>query len=202
MASVGDIISISPRGRFLGQLNMGTFFYQILVWAAGATINSAISSFSTLVGLPMRNLQSSGLLYFELEWKNWSNPAELVRSPYDLAGTVAGDAMAPANAAKFRLFGFSAITRSGWKRPGALVEADMSNGVILAGAFAKYDLFRDALKAVLEPAPSSAVQRLTPVIVGTALDGTKDLARINPVANVEYDLNTTTQTSRKIGRGA
>jgi hypothetical protein len=202
LATVGDIISISPRGRFLAQLNMNVFWYQIVVWAGAATITNALGQFAVQVGTPMRALQHSALLYFELEWKNWSNPAELVRSPYDVTGSGAGEAMAPANAGKYRFFGFSAATRSGWKRPGCLLEADVSSGVVQSAAFARWDAFRDGCKSILEPAPSSTIFRLAPVIVGTAADGSKDLARINPIANVEYDLNSTSQTSRKVGRGA
>lgn len=202
MAAEGDIISITPRGRFLAQLNMDVFFFQILVWGGTATIANAMAQWAIQVGTPMRAIQHTNILYFELEWKNWTNPAELVRSPYDVAGTGSGEAMAPANAGKFRLFGLSAITRSGWKRPGCLLEGDMVAGVLQAAAFTRWDLVRDGFKAVLEPTVGSTIFRLLPVIVGTALDGSKDLARVNPVVTCEYDLNTSTQTSRKIGRGA
>jgi hypothetical protein len=202
MAAVGDIISITARGRFLGQLNLNVYWYQLLVWGGAATIANGLAQFAIQVGSPIRALQSAQLLYFELEWKNWSNTAELVRSPYDVLGTAGGEAMAPVNAGKYRLFGFSAVTRSGWKRPGCLSESDVTNGAVLAGAFTRWDAARDGLKAILEPTVGSTVFRLQPVIVGTASDGSKDLARVNPVANCEYDLNTSSQTSRKIGRGA
>lgn len=202
MPAVGDIISLAPKGRYLGQINMNVYFYQVLVWGGAATVANAIAQWAIQVGIPLRNIQSIGLLYFENEWKNWSNPAELIRVPYDVAGTQTGDGYAPANAGKYRLYGVSHITRSGWKRPGALVEGQVANGAVVSGSFALWDALRDGLKAVLEPTVGSTVFRLQPVIVGTAVDGSKDLARINPVASCEYLLDTTTQVSRKIGRGA
>lgn len=204
MPSVGDLIKITSCSKIFSQDACNTFYFLVAVWTGAIEIEDFLAVFQDLVLDPIAPQLSTALVPNFLEWRSLDNPAEIVTIPGGFDGADgATTAVASFAAVSVRLFGETAVTRSGWKRIPGLTEDGLISGALNPGTLTAFQNWADdSLQLpVMAPAGTGADATLIPVIVGRNPDGSYNLSAVNPVASAVVQSNLTTQNTRKIGRG-
>jgi len=162
--------------------------------------------FDTWVGQLTEN-QSTGLTHvrgelYEVNGLDFGIYAPSVPS----AGLLAGDSMPPFVAVKVQQVRASRATRHGWKRFAGLPEASASNGQLLPAVLTAWQdnmetLFDENQTFYSSEFPMTRNITLQPIIWG-GNDPDFPLGRYSAIDDVVVSNETTSQVTRKIGRGA
>lgn len=201
MPSIGDLVRITSCSNIYSQLACNVFYYVVAAWTGAVDIETVLDKWSEEVTLPLAPRLSTSLTPGTVKWENVDNPAETASVVGGFAGTDTGDTMPSFVAYSVRLFGETAITRSGWKRIPGVPEAFISDGEVVAATMTAFDAW---VAASLVAPVSSEVPGdflLEPVIVGRNPDGSLNLTAINPIASGKTQPRVSTQNTRKVGRG-
>lgn len=201
MASVGDLIRITACSNLFSQQVCNVFYYVVAIWTGTIDIDDVLEKWNEDIAIPIGPNLSSQLTPGTLKWENVDNPAETVTITGGFAGSAAGDAMPSFVAVSIRLYGETALTRSGWKRLPGIGEGNVANGELGTLVVAEFDDW--AATSLVAPFVSDTPGdfALEPVIVGRNPDGSLNLAAVNPIVSAQTQNRVSTQNTRKVGRG-
>lgn len=191
-----------------GQECNNVYFYQRGA-ASGNSAPDLTEHFEVSVLPLVQGVQQSGIVTTKLHAVNIFDSADVDEVLLNEAGTFsgAGELLASFVAAGFTLQREFATVGNGSKRVTAGGESVAEGNVWSNSGF--LDALQDLADGMLLDFLSGIVVDFFPVVVKRVLDGTtyrlpSDLAEAvaSGLENVIYDINPTSQTSRKIGRGS
>lgn len=198
MPIAGDVVRWCVKGTVLNREFYVCLDWRVIVYPSGISLENYADAYSTDLVTPMMANLNEVAVATELQLENLTNTSEFWREDIDIAGT---DTSAPAPA--FVAYGglkvrTTKVTRSGGVRlPGASDGAIDDEGLISTG---KASALEAAMPAYLVMTVGAQDIEQQMVIVGRNVDGSLDLARVNPVSGVQFRYSTT-QNSRKRYKG-
>lgn len=209
MAAVGDIYQVVDQQRLQGQKVVNVYFYrrtaEVLV---GNPAQQVADAFDGQVIPGIVPVQAPALTHESLIVTNLFDPSDTYTKVISEAGTWDGpDDATPFDAFGFRLVQDNGAVRNGAKRIAGLKENQQSGGVVGGGAVAAALLVAGgAMIAGLDV--GIITNALLPIIVKRILDGTEYRLPTNSgeavfgnIVDALYNVDVTSQVSRKIGRG-
>lgn len=207
--ALNDVYEVIDVQQYDGQKMLNVYFYQQRApLLAGNIPQQLADTFETNVIPVVALMQTGDVLHTEIRVRNLFNESEAALSPISIAGTSsAEDTAAPFVAVGFRLRQDNASLRNGAKRIGGAGDTFDSDGVISSGgAVAAAIAVGAAMILGLDVGVVS--DAFLPVIVKRLLDGgnyrlpeNSGESVIGTVVDALFNANTTSQVSRKIGRG-
>ena len=189
----GGVVKIDLLQTYFAQRVINTFYY----WDQSNTEPSSfvgfIAAWDTLFMSDLAALQAVGVVYDSIKASTvFGTLPDLEVTPTQLDGNVIGLEMASWLAFKYRLFGTTKETRSGFKRFAGLVEINVDGNDVTTA-------FKAAMNA-LEPILAASVvvaATYVPIILRRP-NGTTILDFFaNPVASAQGQLDFTSQDTRK-----
>jgi hypothetical protein len=204
MPTIGDLVKITSCSNILSQDACNVFYYLVAAWTGNLTILEALEQWQEQVATPIAGQLAQDLDIGELSWNNVDSPAESGSISGGFYGTAAEGPVSAFTAVSVRLFGTTAVTRSGWKRIAGVVESSVASGVISPTVLAIFQDWADESIVIPLTAPLSGTPDmvLIPVVVGRNTDGSLNTAAVNPLASAVVQNLMTTQNTRKVGRGS
>ena len=209
MAS-GDIYELVDAQTMEGQEILNVYYYRQAAPALVGNIPEQLAdAYEGQVLADVAHIQTPQLLHRELRVKNLFNVAENHTSVISEPGTwtTSLDTEATFDAVGFRLVQDNGAVRNGAKRFGGIPEDADTNGIVTDTAFITALLAAGAA-LILGLDSGIVTNAFLPVIVKRILDGTiyrlpenSGEAVYGNVTDALYNANTTSQVSRKIGRG-
>lgn len=208
MAAVGDIYEIVDKQLLSGQECNNVYFYRrtapVLV---GNPAQQVAEAYEGQVLPSVCAIQSGNLLHTEIIARNLFDVTDEFTLPVSEPGTLGGNNASPFDAVGFRLNQSNGAIKNGAKRYGGFLDENSAAGIInsptfitlllgLGGVLAAgidIGIIGDALLPVIVKRILTAGQYRLPANAGEAVYG--------DIEEALYNVNTTTQNSRKIGRG-
>jgi hypothetical protein len=160
-----------------------------------AELNQA---FADIVLPLMVTLQSTGIGHDRLFTYCVEDPEDFNDDPVAVAGTIAGDDMGPFVAYKIKLARASRQSRNGWKRIGGMPEIGQVSGALVSAYATALDNLADLLAGSLTADDDSL---FVPKIWRRATLA-EPVPQFFGIASGVASHQTTTQNTRKFGRGA
>lgn len=207
--ALNDVYQLVDVQGYDGQQILNVYFYQQRAAILAGNIPQQLADTFEATVLPdILSNQTSDITHTELRVTNLFNPAENTTSLISEPGANgSGDTGAPFVAAGFRLRQDNGALRNGAKRIAGLPDSYDTDGII-SSPTAIAGLLAVGAAMVLGLDAGIVSNAFLPVIVGRILDGgnyrlPENLgeAVIGTVLEALMNVNMTSQTSRKIGRG-
>lgn len=206
MATDNDVFQLVHEYTFLGQSCSNVYFYQR---GTGLSVDAQalVDEWVEQVLPSILDMQVAGAVTTRVSAQNLFEITDSGEQLLSLAGAVTGgesEYLPSFISAGFTLARENGSTRNGQKRIGGMREADTTNNVWTGGTFiAKLGAAADAIASTLLGTLSA--EWFFPVIVKRILEGegeyrlpaTAAEAIINAVVDCVFDLDVTTQNSRK-----
>lgn len=205
--AVGNILQITDVQQQATNQLLNVYTYEVIEVGSLVDYVDISNSFQLLVQDEVVTLQHTSLVHTNTVITNLSNGVDIFEEAISIAGVQGAEAMPNFLALSFRYIRSTALTRHGAKRIGGIPEIAVS-GNTLAGTFTT------AVNAVAAAMAADVTVEgagdndfiIRPVIVGRYPQGSPnagqyDLSKINPINGVQF-VRVTTQTTRRIGRGA
>lgn len=208
MASLGDVFQLIDEQEQYGQQVLNVYFYRLDTPVVGNAAEMLVSSFITEVLPDIRAIQTDVITHRSVSAKNLYDETEAHTELISLAGTQTGEGLPGFSAYAYRLIGDNAAVRDGQKRYAGASEQHQVGGVITSAPMLALMV---ALATQLATGLSIGVDTnaLMPVIVGRILDGGQYRLPANSgetvlsnVIDSLFNADISSQTSRKVGRGA
>jgi hypothetical protein len=196
--AVNDIFQLNVLQQLDAQDILNVYHY-VSIDAANDTAEDLILAWLNNVEEPLRDMQSSALLYKEWTAFNLNDETDFftIRVSSTTAGHISGDYYPPFVAYTFEYVRTSRLQRNGAKRIGGVPEAASTDGVSLVSAYVT--LANLAATALQAPLDVTATPTFQPAIGHKPGPGHPDWAatKITAVNFIHFG----TQNTRKIGRG-
>ena len=205
----GDVYQVVHVQSYRGQQILNVYFYrQAAPILVGDIAQQMADTFESEVVPAVAAVQTDDLDHIELRVTNLFNPAEEATSPLAGTGAITGtDTQASFDAVGFRLNQDNGALRNGSKRIGGIPSDADTDGVIDTPTYVTALI---ALGTAMALGLDAGIvsNAFIPVIVGRILDGgsyrlpeNAGEAVLGNILEAVFNANTTSQTSRKIGRG-
>jgi len=209
MGSVGDVYEVVDHSQQEGQEVLNVYFYRLDTPVVGNAAEMAVASYIDVVLPDVLDAQSVNVVHTEVSARNLFDAGETWSELISEPGISAGDALPIFNAVAYRLIGSNSAVRDGQKRYAGLYEGAVTDGVIDDTGFL-------AVLATLAVTLATGlpigldIDALIPVIVGRILvsPGSYRLpnnageAVLSEIVDALFNVEVTSQTSRKIGSGS
>jgi len=207
MGSLGDVYELVDDQRQDGQVIQNRWMYRLDTPVVGNAAEFLSDTWITNVLPKIVAFQDNALTHVGVIVKNLFNDTEEHTELVSVAGTAADSVLPPFNAVGFRQIGNNASINDGAKRFGGINEGAMSEGVITNTATITA-LTALAVQMALGLPVGLDADAFIPVIVGSILDGTSyrlpenaGEATLSEIIGALFNIDVTSQTSRKKGRG-
>lgn len=208
MASVGDVLQLVDEQVQDSQQVLNVYFYRLDTPVVGNAAQMLVASWVDQVLPDIVDWQASDIVHTSVTAKNLFNEAEEYTELMSVPGDRDVDVFPPFNAVGFRLIGDNAAVRDGQKRFAGVPEDSAEDGVFDdAGFLAAMTALAVTLATGLPIGLD--IDALMPVIVGRILSGgsyrlptNSGEAVLSNIVDALFNIDVTSQTSRKIGRGA
>lgn len=208
MGSIGDVYQLIDIQDMEGQEVQNVYFYRLDTPVIGNAAQFTVEAFIDTVLPDILPVQAANITHTSITAKNLFDPTEEYTELISSPGTAGTDSMSTFNAIGFRLIGSNAAVRDGAKRYAGILDGAQEDGVINdSGTLANLLILGTTLAAGL--AIGLDIDALIPVIVQRILVGgnyelptTQGDAVLSPIIDALFNVNVTSQTSRKIGVGA
>lgn len=208
MGSVGDVYQLVDEQVCQEQRILNVYFYRLDTPVVGNAAQMLTASFIDEVLPDICAVQVSGLVHNSVKAVNLFDESEAHEEIISEAGTyTSADTMPNFNAIGIRLVGDNAAVRSGAKRYGGVSEDAATNGVLDQTAMLTA-LAALAVQLAAGLPIGLDVDALIPVIVQRILVGTEytlpttqAAAVLSEITDALFNVDVTSQTSRKKGRG-
>lgn len=209
MATDNDVYQLTHTQQFYGVEVENVYFYQR---GTGITIGAQelVEEWIEQVLPDIQAFQVPECVTTAVTAQNLFSVPDTYSAALNSAGTGSslGEGMPPMVSAGFTLVRHSPITRNGSKRIAGIGEAVQENGIFQGGT--PLGLLQDVADAILRTILGGlSIESFFPVIVGRILDGgtyrlpaSTSEATVNAVDDVTYNVEVTTQNSRKFGVGS
>lgn len=209
MGATNDLYQLTDHQRLEGQEVINTYFYRLASATAGNSAEQLVSSWIDQILPGILDIQNNGLLHYAVSAKNLYNESEAWTELVSEEGAYgAGDTLPSFNAVGFRLVGDNAAVHDGQKRYAAVPEAAQDDSVITDTTYLDW-LATVAGLLVAGLTVGLAPDVFVPIVVGRLLDGgsyrlptNSGEAVVSNIIDALFNIDVTSQTSRKIGRGA
>jgi len=209
MGVAGDVFQLIDHQQMDGQSVENVYFYRQDGIFAGNAAEGLVASWIDQILPGITGFQADNVVHVEISAKNLFNEAEshseLISTPGDDTG---GQALPIFNAVGYRLVGDNSAVRDGSKRYAGLTEGAQTDGVIDSGTVLT-TLAALALLLVDPLAVGLDLDFFFPVVVKRLLVGSSyELptnagdAVLSTIIDALFNVEVTSQTSRKIGVGA
>lgn len=206
--AVGDIYQLVDEQDLQGSVVLNVYFYKTQITLTGNVAQQLCNAFEDNVLPSIVALQDSNLIHTSLRATNLYDASDTFTSLISEAGTAGGtDTMPSFAAAGFELVQDNGAIHNGSKRIGGVADAFQSNGV-----FTDVDFIAALVTAgvaMLGILPVGLSNAFVPVIVKRILDGGNYRLPANSgeevygtIVDALYNVDVTSQTSRKKGVGA
>lgn len=192
-----DIVKIELRQEYLGEEIVNTIFYRIAEVVAGAVVQTVWNTLIDALLDAIEALQSTSLSHVEQVVDNLTDGVSTALITDTRNGTSSGLDVAAFVAAGWKKSVDSKITRPGSFRLAGLIESQIEGNNLtstMTSACETAGLFLGGTQIVDDG--TGNIVTFEPVVVGRALDGSFDLARINSISTFNLP-RLTTQNSRK-----
>lgn len=209
MGSIGDVYQLVDEQVQESQRVLNAYFYRLDTPVIGNAAQFLAEAFIDEVLPKILDIQGDEVTHTAITVTNLFNESEAHTELISEAGTVAGADLLPTfNAVGFRLIGDNAAVRDGQKRFAGVPEGFQTNSVITNAPYIA-DLATLAIQLAAGLFIGLDADALIPVIVQRILvsPGTYRLpdnsgeAVLSEVIDALFNIDVTSQTSRKIGRG-
>lgn len=209
MAAVGDLYQIVDAQRIDSQVALNVFFYRrtaaVLV---GSPAQQVADAFDASVLPAILAIQDQGVVHEEIRVTNLYDPTDVYIKLISEAGDLSTTGPAsPFDAIGFRLVQDNGAIRNGSKRF-AGVEDGMSSAGVITDATTISALIALGVALISGVDIGIVANAILPVIVKRILDGTTYRLPTNSgegvygnITDALYNVDVTSQVSRKIGRG-
>ena len=199
MPTVLDVVEIVLEAEQFEQDVRNVFHYFIAATVGLTNILEALQAFIDEVVPTIIAVSGDTVHFTQARIKNLTDPDEFGLIEIDDNGTQSGDQYAGFVACGITLNPNSGATRPGSKRMAGVRESDALDGVLTGGGLALWDDLEPVFVASIGDTPDWG---LIPIILGRLDDGGYDLSRDSGILSATVKSQLTSQTSRKIGRGA
>jgi len=208
MGSVGDVLQLTDEGEQASQQCLNVYFYRLDTPVVGNAAEMLCASWIDQVLPEIVSWQASDFVHKSVSVKNLFNPSEEFTELMSEPGERDVDVFPTFNAVGFRLIGDNAAVRDGQKRFAGVPEDSAEDGVFTDTTFlAAMVTLGTAIVAGLPIGLD--IDALIPVIVQRIADGdgyrlptNAGEAVLSEVIDSLFNIDVTSQTSRKPGRGA
>lgn len=209
MGSIGDVYEVTDHQQMEGQEVLNVYFYRLDTPVVGNAAEMAVASFIDAVLPDIVEFQSDNIVHTEVSARNLFNVSETWSELISEPGLNAADTFPTFNAVGYRLIGDNSAVRDGQKRYAGILETAVTDGVI-TDATTLTALATLALQLAAGLAIGLDIDALIPVIVGRILvsPGVYRLpdnageAVLSEIVDALFNVEVTSQTSRKIGSGS
>lgn len=210
MAIAGDVYEIVDTSEFNGQKVLNVFFYEITVLPIGGGSTDVCTAYIEQMLPLITAWQSADVVHTSVKARNLFDDVDAHEELISVPGAdTTGDPLGTFEAVPFRLAGNNAAVRNGAKRFPGLTEGAQTNGVIDAPTVvaALADLGVELSAAMLWGVLDAGT--LVPVIVKRILvtvgeyrlPANQGEAVLSRIVDAIFSPLTTSQVSRKVGRG-
>jgi hypothetical protein len=210
MAANGDLYQVIDRQRLQGQRVDNVYFYKRNAAVITGSVAEAVAdAFDGQVIPGITPVQAPALVHESIIVTNLYDPPDTFTKAVSHPGTWDGpDDSPPFDAFGFRLIQDNGAIRNGSKRIAGLKENQQSGGVVGGGAVAAALLVAGA--AMVAGIDVGIISNaLVPIVIKRILDGgeyrlptNSGEAVIGNIVDALFNVDVTSQVSRKIGRGA
>lgn len=208
--SVGlfDVYKVVDHQRSMGQACANVYFYQIQSDVDTPAAQEVLDAWVGQVLPVIRAAQHVEAVHELVEVTNLFDDSDAANEAMSLAGTLftTGEPAPNFNAFGIKLIGDNAAVRPGSKRLLGVSEAGTSSGTVTSGAQA--DALDDVCDILVDTLVHGIIPTFVPVIVkrllvggGYALPDALVDAVLSNIIDAVFNVNVTSQTSRKIGVG-
>jgi hypothetical protein len=208
LGASGDVYELIDTQVQAGQKVLNVYFYVLdAIGIAGNVAINVVEEFVENVLPLITAWQCGDVLHTSVSARNLFDETEAHTELISEAGENPDSVLPPFNAVGFRLIGDNSAVHDGSKRYAGIGESQVSDGVITGGTVitALQDLGLEILASQAIGIDASA---LAPIIVKRLVDGssyrlptTQGEAVISRLIDVLFNVDVTSQTTRKIGRG-
>lgn len=208
MGSIGDVYQLVDEQALESQKIVNVYFYRLDTPVVGNVAEMLSTSWIANVLPDVLAIQGDALSHRSVTVRNLFNESEAYTELISETGGYAGSDLLPTfNAVGFRLIGDNAAVRNGQKRFAGVPESAQTNSVVTYAPFlAQLATLAVTLAAGLPIGLD--IDALIPVIVQRILVGSNyelpssaGEAVLSEVIDALFNVDVTSQTSRKIGRG-
>jgi hypothetical protein len=208
VGATGDVFQLVDEQVQAGQQILNVYFYKQAATTSGNGAEQLVTSWIDQFLNNVLAFQSDDVTHLSVSAKNLFNDTEAYTELISSPGVGASNVLPTFNAVGFRLIGDNAAVRDGQKRFAGLDESAVQDGVITSSGYVTLlDGLAEALTLGLLVGLAPDV--FVPVVVKRILDGTtyrlpenSGEAVLSNVLDALWNPEVTSQTSRKIGRGA
>lgn len=209
MAGVGDIYQIVDAQRLDNQVVLNVYFYKRLAEVlVGNPAQQVADTFEASFLPQLLPAQSTSLVHEEIRVQNLFDATDQYTKVISEAGSVAAtDDATPFDAYGIRLVQDNGALRNGSKRIGGVVE-DASSAGVLNDSTIIAALVTAGVGMITGLDIGLVANAIVPVIVGRINDGgnyrlptNSGEAIVGNIIDALYNVDVTSQTSRKYGRG-
>lgn len=209
MGSIGDVYEVVDHMLMEGQEVLNVYFYRLDTPVVGNAAEMAVASYIGQVLPDVIAIQQNDVVHMEVSARNLFNESETWSELISEPGDGADDTLPIFNAVGYRLVGSNSAVRDGQKRYAGISEDVVTDGVVdSAGMITLMTTLAATLAAGLFIGLDA--DALIPVIVGRILEspGVYRLpnnageAVLSEIVDALFNVEVTSQTSRKIGSGS
>lgn len=202
--STNSLYSLKYFSSYLGVSCQNQFWYLTLNPPDTISAQSVVAAFESLVATNWEAAVSDEWTGVRVVCDEVTSNQNFFDSTTNIGpGTQTGDALAPQSCAGIRMLRVTKDTRSGWKRVVGLVESQVADGKLTAGAITAFNLLGTGFITNLV----ISTEIVAPVIVRKTYTG--DPPILNPPSQWIYNdvasritiPDVTSQNSRKFARG-
>lgn len=208
MGVIGDVFQLTDVQEWQGQQCLNVYFYRQAVILVGNAAQQLAEAYINELMPGVQQIQDSNVVHTSIICKNLFNESEAYTELISEPGGLAQVSLPSFNAVAFRLSGNNSAVRDGQKRFAGVTETSQDEGVIVDATYlANLDILGAALLTFLSGGISP--DAFIPVIVKRILDGgsyrlpaNSGEAVLSDVIEYLFNVDVSSQTSRKVGRGA